>query len=49
MPKNSVLKAGDKAPSFTLKDPDGNVIALWEDKLPEAQEHHPVDQADGTA
>ena len=31
-----------------VADPDGNVIALWEDKLPEGHEHHaPVDQADG--
>ncbi|HEV8456311.1 MAG TPA: VOC family protein [Gemmatimonadales bacterium] len=32
-----------------ISDPDGNVLALWEDKMPEAQEHRPVDQADGTA
>lgn len=32
-----------------VADPDGNVIALWEDKLPEAHEHRPIDQADGTA
>jgi len=32
-----------------ISDPDGNVLALWEDKMPEAQEHSPVDQADGTA
>jgi lactoylglutathione lyase len=32
-----------------VADPDGNVLALWEDKMPEAQEHSPVDQADGTA
>jgi lactoylglutathione lyase len=30
-----------------VADPDGNVIALWEDKLPEGPEHHAVDQADG--
>jgi lactoylglutathione lyase len=30
-----------------VADPDGNVIALWEDKLPEDHEHQPVDQADG--
>jgi lactoylglutathione lyase len=31
-------------------DPDGNVIALWDDKLPEQQEHHhAMDQADGVA
>lgn len=32
-----------------IADPDGNVLALWEDKLPEATEHQPMDQADGTA
>jgi predicted enzyme related to lactoylglutathione lyase len=32
-----------------ISDPDGNVLALWEDKMPEAEEHSPVDQADGTA
>jgi lactoylglutathione lyase len=32
-----------------VADPDGNVLALWEDKLPEGQEHRPVDQADGSA
>jgi len=33
-----------------VADPDGNVLALWEDKLPEAMEHHhALDQADGTA
>jgi lactoylglutathione lyase len=33
-----------------VSDPDGNVLALWEDKMPESQEdHHAVDQADGTA
>jgi hypothetical protein len=32
-----------------IADPDGNVLALWEDKLPEGQEHAPVDQADGLA
>jgi lactoylglutathione lyase len=31
-----------------ISDPDGNVLALWEDKMPEDQEHHAVDQADGT-
>ena len=30
-----------------ISDPDGNVLALWEDKMPEAEEHRPVDQADG--
>lgn len=38
-----------------VADPDGNVLALWEDKNPEHQEHHhpehhqAVDQADGVA
>jgi len=34
-----------------VADPDGNMLALWEDKLPEEQEHshQAVDQADGTA
>lgn len=32
-----------------VADPDGNVLALWEDKLPETPEHRSVDQADGTA
>jgi predicted enzyme related to lactoylglutathione lyase len=32
-----------------ISDPDGNLLALWEDKLPEDQEHRPVDQADGTS
>jgi predicted enzyme related to lactoylglutathione lyase len=32
-----------------IADPDGNVLALWEDKMPEGHEHDPVDQADGTA
>ena len=32
-----------------ISDPDGYVLALWEDKMPEAEEHRPVDQADGTA
>jgi predicted enzyme related to lactoylglutathione lyase len=34
-----------------VADPDGNVLALWEDRLPEATEHghgH-VDQADGAS
>jgi predicted enzyme related to lactoylglutathione lyase len=30
-----------------VTDPDGNVLALWEDKLPGAEDHSPVDQADG--
>jgi lactoylglutathione lyase len=32
-----------------VADPDGNVLALWEDKLPQHQEHAAVDQADGGA
>jgi catechol 2,3-dioxygenase-like lactoylglutathione lyase family enzyme len=32
-----------------IADPDGNVLALWEDNLPEALEQHAVDQADGMA
>jgi lactoylglutathione lyase len=32
-----------------IADPDGNVLALWEDKMPEGHEQHAVDQADGTA
>jgi lactoylglutathione lyase len=32
-----------------ISDPDGNVLALWEDKMPEAEEHRTVDQADGSA
>jgi lactoylglutathione lyase len=32
-----------------VSDPDGNVLALWEDKLPDGEDHRPVDQADGTA
>jgi lactoylglutathione lyase len=31
-----------------VADPDGNVLALWEDKLPDTQEYRSVDQADGT-
>ena len=30
-----------------VADPDGNVLALWEDKLPEAELQHSMDQADG--
>ena len=35
-----------------VSDPDGNVLALWEDKMPDAHEqehvhHASVDQADG--
>jgi hypothetical protein len=33
-----------------IADPDGNVLALWEDKMPDAPEHAhqvSVDQADG--
>ena len=36
-----------------VADPDGNVLALWEDQLPETAEHPPahahVDQADGAS
>jgi predicted enzyme related to lactoylglutathione lyase len=37
-----------------VADPDGNVLALWEDKHPGHEEHHEehheaVDQADGVA
>jgi lactoylglutathione lyase len=32
-----------------VSDPDGNVLALWEDKMPEGHDHPAVDQADGTA
>ena len=33
-----------------VADPDGNVLALWEDRLPEdVEEHTPLDQADGAA
>lgn len=32
-----------------VADPDGNVLALWEDKLPETADHQPMDQADGMA
>jgi lactoylglutathione lyase len=33
-----------------VADPDGNVLALWEDRLPETGEHHVhVDQADGAS
>ena len=30
-----------------VADPDGNVLALWEDKLPEGELQHSMDQADG--
>jgi predicted enzyme related to lactoylglutathione lyase len=30
-----------------VADPDGNVIALWEDRLPEDADHGAVSQADG--
>jgi hypothetical protein len=30
-----------------VADPDGNVLALWEDRLPEGAEHRAVSQADG--
>ena len=36
-----------------VADPDGNVLALWEDRLPETAEHAPngvhLDQADGAS
>src|SRR3954463_11443510 len=33
-----------------VADPDGNVLALWEDKSPETEEaYHSMDQADGVA
>ena len=32
-----------------VADPDGNVLALWEDNLPEVEVHHSMDQADGMA
>ena len=37
-----------------VADPDGNVLALWEDKTPDEEEHvhahqQPMDQADGMA
>lgn len=33
-----------------VADPDGNVLALWEDRLPETTEHHVhIDQADGAS
>jgi hypothetical protein len=33
-----------------VADPDGNVLALWEDKLPDAAEtYQSMDQADGVA
>jgi predicted enzyme related to lactoylglutathione lyase len=34
-----------------VADPDGNVLALWEDRLPETSEHEQshVDQADGAS
>jgi lactoylglutathione lyase len=30
-----------------IADPDGNALALWEDKMPDTEEHHTIDQADG--
>ena len=30
-----------------VADPDGKVLALWEDRLPDEAEHAPLDQADG--
>ena len=32
-----------------VADPDGNVLALWEDKLQQEHAHSAVDQADGVA
>ena len=34
-----------------VADPDGNVLALWEDRLPETGEHDArhIDQADGAS
>jgi lactoylglutathione lyase len=32
-----------------VADPDGNMLALWEDKIPETEEHRSIDQADGIA
>jgi lactoylglutathione lyase len=32
-----------------IADPDGNVLALWEDRMPDHEEHSSVDQADGMA
>ncbi len=32
-----------------VADPDGNVLALWEDRLPDTAEHGHVDQADGAS
>lgn len=34
-----------------VADPDGNVLALWEDRLPDTGEHdhHRIDQADGAS
>jgi lactoylglutathione lyase len=32
-----------------IADPDGNVLALWEDRTPDHEEHSSVDQADGMA
>ena len=32
-----------------VADPDGNVLALWEDRLPETAGHGRVDQADGAS
>jgi lactoylglutathione lyase len=32
-----------------VADPDGNVLALWEDRLPDTAERAPLDQADGAA
>ncbi|MBA3344222.1 MAG: VOC family protein [Gemmatimonadales bacterium] len=32
-----------------VADPDGNVLALWEDQLPDSEQHVHLDQADGSA
>ncbi len=32
-----------------VADPDGNVLALWEDRLPDSEQHVHLDQADGSA
>ena len=32
-----------------VADPDGNMLALWEDKIPDTEEHRSMDQADGIA
>jgi lactoylglutathione lyase len=32
-----------------VADPDGNVLALWENRLPDAGDHPRLDQADGAS